>query len=107
MATPGLENRMETLEATMANMLEAQRIAHAQFMERDLALQNRQNRFQGDLETLSQRQNQFQIALEEIGRQQVILGEFIRNLSRQVSAQVQSIADLIRALRRPDQGGDI
>lgn len=104
---------MSTLEATMANMLEAQRIAHEQFMQRDLALQNRQDRFQGEMETLGQRQNRFQTHLEAIGRQQESLAAFLQNLaglvetlSRQISTQTQNIADLINALRRPNQGGD-
>ena len=113
MTNQRLEDRMTTLEATMANMLEAQRIAHAQFMERDAALQQRntelqqrQDRFQGEMEALGQRQSQFQLALEEIGQQLQNLAGLVETLSQQIFEQTQNIGDLISALRRPNQGGD-
>ena len=104
---------MSTLEAAMANMLESQRIAHEQFMQRDLALQQRnvelqlrQDRFQTQLEVLGQRQNQFQVAVEAIGQQLQNLAGLLETLSQQVFEQTQNVADLINALRRPNQGGD-
>ena len=113
MATPRLEDRMTTLEAAMTNMLESQRIAHAQFMERDLALQqrdielqNRQDRFQTQLEALGVRQNQFQLAVEAIGQQLQNLAGLMETLGQQVFEQTQNIADLINALRGPNPGGD-
>ena len=120
MATPRLEDRMSTLEATMANMLESQRIAHAQFMENDallqrrnIELQQRQDRFQTQLEALGQRQDQFQLALQAIGQQQANLSRFLQNLgglietlTQQVWEQSQNISSLIGALRGPNPGGD-
>ena len=113
MTNQRLEDRMTTLEATMANMLESQRIAHAQFMERDLALQQRdaelqqrQDRFQTQLEVLGQCQNQFQLALEAIGQQLQNLAGLVETLSQQIFEQTQNIGELISALRRPNPGGD-
>ena len=113
MTNQKLEDRMTTLEATMANMLEVQRIAHAQFMENDallqrrnIELQNRQDRFQGEMEALGQRQDRFQTQLEAIGQQLQNLAGLMETLAQQVFEQTQNVADLISALRRPNPGGD-